>query len=376
MKSVKEYILASKGMFTLISILIGFFVGAIALLASGFNPFVAYGVIFWGVFGKVSYICYTIVKATPLILTGLSITFAFRTGLFNIGAEGQFIIGTIIASALGVLLDLPFYLHIPFVIIASILGAGIFGGIVGYLKATFGVHEVITSIMMNWIAFYLRNFFVVTKTLAKPISEVTHTILDSANLTFFHRFKMSESGIAWLNDHPFFKELLRAPVNLGFFIAIAVVILIWFTLNKTTLGYRLRAVGFNKHAARFGGINVKKSFVTSMFISGGLAGLAGCLHVLGVSHNMSVLSVTEGYGFDGIAVALIGGCTAIGNIWGGLFFGALKYGGTKIQPIMGAPSEVINIMIGTVVFFVSMPKIIDFALKFKFNKSKGDKNVR
>ena len=374
LKKAKSFISSNPKLFPLISIIIGLVSGGIVLLLAGYNPFQAYGVILWGIFGKVSYLSYTIVKATPLILTGLSITFAFRTGLFNIGSEGQFIMGTIVAAIFGSMFSMPIYLHIPFILIMTIAITGLFGAVIGFLKARFGVHEVITSIMMNWIALYLRNYFVRVSWLAKPNSEQTKFIFDSAVITFFDKFKMSNEGIEWLRHHPFCKELLRAPTNAGILIAIVAVIVVYLILNKTTLGYRLKAVGFNPDAAKYGGINVNKSFVTSMFIAGSLSGLAGALQVMAVSHNISILSVMEGYGFDGIAVALIGGSTALGNLWAGIFFGALKYGGTKLQPMMGAPFEIINIMIGVIVFFVAMPKVIPYLISL-FDK-KGEKNAK
>jgi len=373
LQKFKQFINNNPKLFPVISILIGLFSGGIVLLLAGYNPIEAYGIILWGIFGKVSYFSYTIVKATPLILTGLSVAFAFRTGLFNIGAEGQFIMGSIVAAVFGSLFSMPFYLHIPFIILLTIVITGLFGAVLGYLKARFGVHEVISSIMMNWVALYLRNYFVRLSWLAKPNSEQTVSIFDSAVITFFDKFKMSSEGIQWLVAHPFCKGVLRAPVNAGIFVAILAVVLIFFVLEKTTLGYRLKAVGFNSDAARFGGIDVNKSFVTSMFIAGALSGLAGALQVMAVSHNISILSMMEGYGFDGIAVALIGGCTALGSLWAGVFFGALKYGGTKLQPLMGAPFEIINIMMGVIVFFVAMPKIIPYIISI-FEK-KGDKNV-
>ena len=152
---------------------------------------------------------------------------------------------------------------------------------------------------------------------------------------------------------------------MGFLIAILLAFLMWYTLNKTTLGYELRAVGYNPHAAEYGGISVNRSIVTSMFIAGGLAGTAGALQVLGVSHRIAKLAVMEGYGFDGIAVSLIGNNTGAGSLFAGVLFGALKYGGSKIQDAIEAPTEVINIMVGTIILFIAMPALIRFILGFR-----------
>ncbi|MCD6176391.1 MAG: ABC transporter permease [Candidatus Cloacimonetes bacterium] len=359
--------------FTLISIFLGLVVGAIFLAAAGFNPFQAYWVMLLGVFSKPSYISYTIIRATPLILTGLSIAFAFKTGLFNIGAEGQFIIGSVAATAAGYFLHLPLLIHIPVVIISAVLAAGIWGGIAGYFKAKFGVHEVISTIMLNWIALYFQNFLIYTKGFQKPGGETSYSIQPTANMMILKTWKQSEAGREWLLQHPFWKDLLRTPMNWGFVIAILMAILVWFILNKTALGYRLRAVGFNKFAAEYGGINVNKNMIISMFIAGALAGLAGALQVVGVSHKVTLIAAMEGYGFDGIAVALIANSNALGCILAGLLFGALKYGGTKIQMFpVKAPSEVINIVIGSIVFFISIPKLIKVILTRK-NKKEGTK---
>lgn len=368
------FLTESSKSFTIISILLGFFIGGLILWFSGFNPFKAYEIIFNGIFSKPSYISFTIIRSTPLILTGLSVAFAFRTGLFNIGAEGQFIIGTAAAALAGYYIHLPAIILIPLIILIAIFFSGLWGAIAGLLKSKYGIHEVISTIMLNWIALYLQNYFTRIKGFAKPNSEASHFIQSNASITFFDKWKHSDQGITWLNNHHFFKEILRTPANLGIIIALLSAVLVWVILNKTTLGYKLRAVGFNKNAAKYGGINVEKYMIISMFISGSLAGLAGALHVLGVSHNITILSAMEGYGFDGIAVALIGSNTAFGAIWSGFLFGALKYGGTKIQPFMGAPSEIISIMIGVIVFFISMPNIIKIYLNkiLLKNKKRGD----
>ena len=359
-------------LFTLISIFLGLFIGAIILLAAGFNPLLAYSTILTGIFGRWKYISYTIIRATPLILTGLSITFAFRTGLFNIGAEGQFIIGAVTAAAAGYFFHLPWFIHIPVVILLAMITSGIWGGIAGFLKAKFGVNEVISTIMLNWVALNLLNMLVYTKGFQKPGNETSYDIHSSAIITLLNDWKLSSAGRAWLADHPILSDVLKTPINFGFIIAIIAAFLVWFILKHTTLGYKLRAVGLNIHAAKYGGINVNKNMIISMTIAGALAGLAGAVQVMGVSHNVSLLAAMEGYGFDGIAVSLIGSNTAIGCVLSGLLFGALKYGGQKIQPIMGAPSEIVSIVIGVIVFFIAMPRLIALLIKIFNKKDKSD----
>ena len=349
---------SSTFVLAILSILLGLFIGGVILLFAGYNPVQAYTQMMVGIFSQPKYISWTIVRATPLIFTGLSVAFAFQTGLFNIGAEGQFIVGTIVAMLAGYFVKLPPVIHPIFVFAVAIVAAGLWGGIAGFLKARFGIHEVIATIMLNWIALYLRNYMVALPFVAAK-SNISHSIHPTASIMIGEGWKSTEAGQAWAKANPLLGEYLKAPANWGIVIAIVTVVLIWFILNKTTLGYQLRAVGSNQHAAEHAGINVKRNIMTSMGISGMLAGAAGAIHVMGVSKNISTIAVMEGYGFDGIAVALIGSNTPIGSLLGGLLFGALKYGGTKIQsPPVNAPSEVISIVIGIIVFFIAAPKLI------------------
>jgi simple sugar transport system permease protein len=163
----------------------------------------------------------------------------------------------------------------------------------------------------------------------------------------------------WLSHHPFLSEFLRPPVNAGIFLAFIAVIIIWLLLKKTTFGFKLKAVGLSPEAARYAGINVNKKMTQSMMIAGGLSGLAGATQVMGVSKNIAILAMHEGYGFDGIAVSLIGSNTPFGSMIAGFFLGALKYSGQKIQSALEAPSEVISIMIGAIIFFIAIPIIFE-----------------
>ena len=373
-KILLKFINSTTG-YTLASILFGLLAGGIVLAVTGYNPFIAYYVIIKGVISKPKYVAYTLISATPLILTGMSVAFAFRTGLFNIGAEGQFIIGALTAALLGYYLHLPPIIHVIVIIILAGLASGLWGGLSGFLKARFGVHEVISTIMLNWIAFYLNNFVVSIPGIAKDAGVyVTHNIRSTARIDILGEWKVSEQGMAWLMKHPFWRDLLRAPVNFGFLFAVLLAILIWFILKKTTLGYKLCAVGYNKHAARYGGINVKKCIMSSMLIAGVLAGLAGAFHVMGNTLKVANLSAMEGFGFDGIAVALIGSTNPYGCVFSGLLFGVFKYGGSKIQNELGAPTEIINIIIGTIVFFIAVPKFIRLIYNIK-KKKEGKSNA-
>lgn len=360
----------NKLIVSLLSVFMGLIVGAIVLKLSNISPIEAYTVMLKGTFEKPQYIAYVIIRSTPLILTGLSVAFAFRTGLFNIGAEGQFIIGALVATILGIKLDLPIFIQIPIIIILSTMMAGLYGGLSGFMKAKFGVHEVISTIMMNWIALYLSNYAVMSDFIHRPDTETTEFINPNGSITLFENFKNSEAGIKWLEAHPTIAEFLRPPVNAGIFLAIIAVFTVWFILNRTSFGFKLKAVGFNPDASKFAGINVNKKMTQSMFIAGSLSGLAGCLHVLGVSKNVAILAAHEGYGFDGIAVSLIGSNNPFGVLLSGFFLGAIKYSGQKIQSALEAPSEVINIMIGSIIFFIAIPFLIEkLVSKFRRNKT-------
>ncbi|QXM05685.1 ABC transporter permease [Crassaminicella indica] len=366
--SLKEMLFSGNFTITLISILLGLAVGAIALKIAGYSPIEAYSVILNGIFGKPKYISYTIIYATPLIMTGLSVAFAFKTGLFNIGAEGQFIVGALVATLVGYFVKLPIVLHAIVVFAAAITAAGIWGAVAGFLKARFGVHEVIATIMLNWIALYLNNYVIMLEGFKRPNSEASYKIWDTATVGILEKWRYTDAGRVWLKAHPILQSIFKTPINLGIICAILLAVLVWFILSKTTLGYELRAVGSNKYAAEYGGINVNKSIIISMSIAGALAGAAGAMQVMGISKQVSILAAMEGYGFDGIAVSLIGSNGAFGCIFAGLLFGALKYGGPKIQSAMGAPSEIVSIVMGTIVYFIAMPKFIKMLLDARKRK--------
>jgi simple sugar transport system permease protein len=361
---------------TFIAIFFGFIVASIVLGIAGYNPLEAFSALFKGVFSKPKYISNTIIKSTPIILTGLSVGFAFKTGLFNIGAEGQYILGTIAATIVGIKLNLPPVLQVPVVVLSGVAAGALYGGIVGLLKAKFGIHEVITSIMLNWIALYLSNFIVNLEAFHQPSSTGTFMINKSGFTTLFEKWKTSDSGMAFLSNHKWLSDImLKTDVNVGIIIAVLAAVAIWVLLYKSSKGYELRAVGSNKYAAEFAGINVNKNIIQAMLVAGALAGLAGALAITGVApHKISTMAAFENNGFNGMSVALIAGSSPIGCIFSGLLFGGLLYGGQAVQSTMGAPSEIINIMMGTIVFFVALTKIVP-VLADKLLK-RGEINVK
>ena len=342
----------------LISIVMGFIVGAIVLSIAGYNPAAAYASMISGIFSKPKYIVQVIIRATPLIFTGLSISFAFKTGMFNIGAEGQAIMGMVAAVVVGYCIELPPVIHFIAVALAAIAAAGLWGALVGVLKAKFGIHEVISGIMLNWIALYFNNFMIGMPWLKKPQTEASYEVLPSSWIVILNEWKTSDAGREWLLDgtHPILGDvLIKTDLNYGIFLAIAAAFLVWFILNRTTRGYEMRAVGSGSEAARFAGINVNKNIILSLAFAGALAGLAGAIVITGaMPHRITTLTSPPGYGFDGISVALMANTSPLGVIASALLFAGLQYGGSSIQADLGAPSEIINIVIGTIIFFIAM----------------------
>ena len=340
--SKKNIILSSNAFYTLISIIIGFIVGALLLSFAKINPMVAYKQLFNGIFGKPKFMAWCLIYAAPLIFTGLSVAFSFKTGVFNIGAEGQFVVGTLTACIIGILVKAPAIIHIPLCFIGAALAGGIWGAIVGILKIKKGVNEVLSYIMFNWIAFYLSNFVVNLTVIHKEGGgEATKDIADTA------RILAPKAVIAATG---------ASAANWGFILAILFAIIVWFIINRTTLGFKLRAVGFSNSAAEYAGIDTGKSFLTAMAFSGALAGIGGAIHLMGMSGRIPQFAGQEGYGFQGITVALIASSNPIACIFAGIFYGAMKYGGGKLS-LVNAPAEVVDIIMGIIILFIAISSL-------------------
>ncbi|GGA15735.1 ABC transporter permease [Psychrobacillus lasiicapitis] len=336
-----------------ISVILGLLVGAVVMVVSGYDPVAGYSALWNGIFGDSYTIGETIRQITPYLLSGLAVAFAFRTGLFNIGVEGQLLVGWFAAAYVGIAFDLPMYIHLPLAIIAAAVAGGLWAFIPGLLKAKLQVHEVIVTIMMNYIALHTTN--VLTRMVADG-KETTGTIKETASLksVFFES----------LTDY--------SRLHYGIFIALAMVFVMWFILEKTTTGFELKAVGFNKNASEYAGMNVNKNIILSMVISGAFAGLAGAMEALGTFQYASVKGGFTGIGFDGIAVALLGANTPLGVVFGATLFGALKFGSLNMPNAAGIPVEIVSIVIALIIFFVACGYIIRYFL-VKTNKKKEAK---
>lgn len=288
----------------------------------------------------------TLVTATPLILTGLSVALAFKSGLFNIGAQGQFIFGAIGASYVGFRFDLPAGVHILAAALAGIVLAAIWGGLVGFLKAKTGAHEVILTIMLNYIAAYFILWLLKTKTFLRPgrIDPIAPEVAESARLPLL-------AG-----------ENFR--IHAGIFIALAAAFFVWWLLTKTTIGYKFRAVGANSQAARTAGISVPFVITSTMMICGALAGLGGAVHVLGSEHALNT-DVAGSFGFDAITVALLGRAQPLGTVFAALLFGALHTGGRMMQSNTGVPLDIVVVTQGLIVLFIAAPIFVRYIFRLK-----------
>ena len=344
---------------TVIAILLGFMCGALILGCAGYNPGAALQAMVEGIFGRPKYIANILVKSTPIILTGCSVAFAYKMGLFNIGAEGQYIFGALAACLTGLVLDLNPWIQIPLIFLAGTLAGAVYGALSGWLKAKFNIHEVISGIMLNWIAMYFSNWVSNMEAFHKPNTSGTYPIHESGMISFFSSWRSTPEAVQFMKTNPFLGDLLRTDLNPGFLIAVALVLLAAYILYRTSKGYQLRAVGSNKFAAEFAGINVKKNIIHTMLFSGALAGAAAAISIMGNSpHAVLTLAAFEGNGLNGLSVAFIANGSPVGCIFSGLLFGGLLYGGQNLQYAVGAPSEIVNIMIGTIVFFVALKDII------------------
>lgn len=312
----------------------------IDILAPMIKSFTGFDIFNPGETYSFAYIGEMLVSAMPLILCGLSVGFAFKTGLFNIGSEGQLLMGSLAATLCGLYLDLPPILHAIVCLIAGGIAGFAFGIIPGFLKARFNVHEVVTCIMLNYAAMYFVNM--IYRMIPGYYQEQTPPVKSSA--------LMKSDFLSNLTD--------GSRLNWGIIVVVIAVIVYYFIINKTSYGYQLKAIGSNKEAARYSGMNVDRGIVMSMGISGIFAGLAGAIIVLGVFGYGRVLTSFENYGYDGIAVSLVGANGAIGILFSGILFAVLS----TSQPLMeavGIPKDIAVIISALIILFCAIPVLYD-----------------
>lgn len=321
----------------LAGMLLALVIGAVMLLILKVNPLTAYAEMVGGALGSVSGITQTLVKATPLLLVGLGICIAFRASMINIGGEGQIIVGALAATWFPLTFrEWPGWLLIPSTLLVGFLSGAVWGFIPGILKARLKVNEILTTVMMNAIALQLMNLM------------IRSVLMDPAGITAGTYLAQSERlpVQSWLT-----RLVPQTLLHTGALIAVVLAVIVYIFLWRTTIGYRIRAVGFNPDAARFSGINVPFNQALSLTLAGGFSGIAGAIEVLGVQHRL-LEGITSGYGFSGIVAALFGGLHPLGTIPASILFGALLVGGDKMQRAVQVPNSLIHAILGLVVLFV------------------------
>lgn len=329
-------------------------IGGVIIAIAGGNPFAAYAGMLEGGFGSARALSETTVWATPYIFAGLAVALAFKGGLFNIGAEGQLAFGAVASAlagyglpAMGV--NLPTIIHLPLTIGAGVLAGGIWGAIPGWLKARFGGHEVINTIMMNYIALNITSFLLNGPMKdPNPLNVVARTpmIADTARIPVI------------------FPGVPGVRLHWGFILAILVAVLVWWLLWKTTLGFEIRTAGSNPDAAKYAGVNVRRIIVITMMFSGMLAGMAGSIEVTGLNYRHE-LGFAVGYGFDAIAIALLGKTHPAGVVIAAILFGAMRNGATRMQFLTQVPVDVISVIQGLILLFVAADAIVRYIYRIR-----------
>lgn len=303
----------------------------------------AYSALFRGAFGSTRAISETLVAASPVILAGLSVAVGFRAGLFNIGGEGQIIVGGITAILVGIKVpDMPFPIPMFLALLGGILGGAIWGGIAGLLKARTGAHEVITTIMLNFVAFFGSLWLLKTDLMRVPdrSDPVSQSLPEAARLPRL---------LEWIDP--------QLRLHAGIIVALLAAWFVWWLLFKSTIGYQFRAVGFNPDAARYGGMKVSWLYVAVMGVAGGLAGMAGADTVQGVLYR-GTPGFSANIGFDAIGLALLGRSHPAGVVLAGLLFGALRAGGREMQASVFIPVDLVQVIQALVIVFIAAPALI------------------
>jgi simple sugar transport system permease protein len=298
------------------------------------------------IFGPISD---TLVNAAPLILGGLAVTVAFRAGLFNIGVQGQLIMGAIAAGYVGFAISLPPFIHVVVALLAGMAGGAVWGALVGWLKAATGAHEVITTIMLNYVAVFFLQYLLSIKGFQQP--------------PYHQAISLVVKNTARLPN-------LFGDLHFGIIIALAAAVICWWLLSRSTLGFRIRAIGGNPFAARTAGMRVDGTFITVMTISGILAGLVGCSQILGTNTQLTG-TIDAGFGFDAITVALLGRGKPLGTVLAGLLFGAFRAGGYVMASDSTTPYDVITVIESVIVLFIAAPALIRGIFRLRASRAGG-----
>lgn len=328
----------------LAAVILAALIGAVLLLVSGADPVAAYSALLKGALGGATPIQRTLEKATPLIFSGLAVAFAFKAGLFNIGAQGQLLFGAIVAAAVGFGIEgLPAIIHAPLALLIGALAGALYGFIPGALKTYTGAHEVITTIMLNFVAINLTDYLA-----DGPWKDPSPTNIVARTPRIF-----PSAEIPTLGNVPF-----------GFIIAVVAAIVVWWILWRTTLGYEIRTVGLNPNAAQYAGIRVSTMIILAMMISGFLAGMGGAVETQGIVGRFQP-GFNTGLGFDGITVALLGRTSPFGVIPAALILGIMRAGASQMQFNAGVAPEITDVITALILFFVAADVIVRWLLRMR-----------
>jgi simple sugar transport system permease protein len=328
-----------------VAVVLGLVLGAILIITVGENPLTAYAALLEGSLGDLDAFGRTLEKATPLVMGGLAVAFAFKAGLFNIGGQGQLLLGASFAAWAGFTFDMPAIIHVPFALLVGGLAAAVLGALVGWLKAYRGTHEVISTIMLNFVA---ANF---TDWLASPGGPWGDP---------------PETNPSRIARTPLINESADIPrvegLPLGFLVAVAAAVVCWWLLERTTLGFEIRTVGHNRHAAKYAGIRVGFIIVVAMSVSAFLAGVGGAIETLGVDGRFEP-GFNAGLGFDGITIALLARTNPLAVVPAALLLGAMDAGASLMQSRTGVEPEIINVIQAFILFFVAAPSVVRWIIR-------------
>ena len=339
----------------IISVFLGLLLGGIIMISFSYNPFNGYSALIKGSVGNVFYLGETLRQSAPLILVALGFSVARSAGFFNIGVAGQLVVGWLASVSIVMMFEnFPAFLLLPLGVSVGVFCAAIWGGIAGLFRAYFGTSEVIVTIMLNYTALYMTNHII--RNVLTDSADSTPRITDSASLRM--------ESLSVLTNY--------STIHVGIFIAIIMCALIWILMKKTIVGFELRVLGLNTHAAEYAGMSAKKNAIIAMAISGGLAGLGGAMEGLGNFQNIFVMSSLPQTGFDGMAVALLGNGQPFGILLSGLLFGALKVGSVSMPMTSGVPAEIVDIIIAAIIFFVGTSYLINLILMKKTQNNEGN----
>jgi len=353
-----------RSMGIVLSILAGVVVGSLIMIWYKQNPVEIYGYLLKGAYGSQRSLFISLQRATPLIFTALASTLAFRTGVFNVGVEGQFFIGAIASTYVGYAFEMPTIIHLPLTLLTGFLAGAVWAFFPTIMRQKLGISEIVTTIMTNYIATFLISYLTNYPMRADPTTPDTPPIMPTARLPQF-----IELTREW--EAPLGKG---TQAHLGILVAVAAVVIMYFVFKRTKIGFEWRMAGISFPFAEFAGMNLDRTFISGMLVSGGLAGLGGAVEILGVWREYKNLFAI-GFGFKGNLASLLGGQSILGSAVAALFYGSMEAGALGLEWSAGIPRQLIDIVVGLVIFFMAAEGMWDFVKKIKWVRAPGTERV-